>query len=127
MSSSNDCKSYSGSVQDLDSESSIEYFQAQSPMSPKILLQTTIASSINVSGLNIDVGNAMSENSTTWTIPDISVTPIPLNPTNTQMHLSDGTNPPYSFSHDLPLNPGHNPVGSQEPLVKSKQPFLNSP
>ncbi|MBW0556898.1 hypothetical protein O181_096613 [Austropuccinia psidii MF-1] len=90
MSSSKPRKSRYGFVHDSDSESSIEYVQKQSPLSPNIPLTTTIASSMNVSGLNIDVGNAMAQTSSTWSIPDISVTPIPQNPTNTQMHVSGG-------------------------------------
>ncbi|MBW0553629.1 hypothetical protein O181_093344 [Austropuccinia psidii MF-1] len=57
MSSSNPRKSCSGSVHDSDSESSREYVQTQSPLSPNIPLTTPIASSMNLSGLNIDVGN----------------------------------------------------------------------
>ncbi|MBW0561339.1 hypothetical protein O181_101054 [Austropuccinia psidii MF-1] len=45
---------------------------------------------MNVSGLKIDVGNPKAQISRTWSIPNISVTPIPLNPTNTQMHVSEG-------------------------------------
>ncbi|MBW0498078.1 hypothetical protein O181_037793 [Austropuccinia psidii MF-1] len=91
MSSSNMCKSHSGSVHDLDSESSIEYVQTtQSKISPKIPLTTPVASSMNVSGHNIDVGNVTSQTSSTWSIPNISVTPIPPNPPNTQMHVSEG-------------------------------------
>ncbi|MBW0460890.1 hypothetical protein O181_000605 [Austropuccinia psidii MF-1] len=91
MSSSNPYKSHSGSVHDSDSESSIEYLQTtQSSMSPNIPLTTPIASSMNVSGLKIDVGNRMAQTSSTWSIPNISVTPIPPNPTNTQMHVSKG-------------------------------------
>ncbi|MBW0483307.1 hypothetical protein O181_023022 [Austropuccinia psidii MF-1] len=90
MSPSNPCKSRSGSVHDLDSESSIEYVQTQSPMSPKIRLTTPIASSMNVSGLNLDAGNGMAQTSTTQTVTNISVTPIPPNPTNAQTHVSEG-------------------------------------
>ncbi|MBW0568084.1 hypothetical protein O181_107799 [Austropuccinia psidii MF-1] len=90
MSSSKPRKSRSGSVHDSDSESSIEYVQTQSPLSLSIPLTTPIASSMNVSGLNIDVGNPKAQTSSSWSIPNISVTPIPLNPTNTQMHVSDG-------------------------------------
>ncbi|MBW0493407.1 hypothetical protein O181_033122 [Austropuccinia psidii MF-1] len=91
MSSSNPGKSHSGFVHDSDSKFSIEYFQTtQSPTSPNLSLTTPIASSMNVSGLNIDVGNATSQTSSTWSIPNISVTPIPPNPTNTQMHVSEG-------------------------------------
>ena len=42
---------------DSDSESSIEYVQTQSSLSPKIPLKTPIASSMKGSGLNMDVGN----------------------------------------------------------------------
>ncbi|MBW0472129.1 hypothetical protein O181_011844 [Austropuccinia psidii MF-1] len=91
MSSSNPHKSHSGSVHDSDSESRIEYVKTiQSPISPKIPLTTPIASSINVSGLNIDVGNVTFQMSSTWSITNISVTPIPPNPTNTQMPVSEG-------------------------------------
>ncbi|MBW0495569.1 hypothetical protein O181_035284 [Austropuccinia psidii MF-1] len=97
MSSSDPHKSRSGSVHDLDSESSIEYVQTQSPMSPKLPLTTPISSSINLSGLNIDVGNATSQTSSTWSIPNISVTPIPPNPTHTQMHVSEGSGSTRNF------------------------------
>ncbi|MBW0530568.1 hypothetical protein O181_070283 [Austropuccinia psidii MF-1] len=90
MSSSKPRKSHSGSVHDLDSESSIEYVQTQSPMSRKTPLTTPIASSMNVSGLNIDVGKPTAPTSSAWSIPNILVTPIPPNPTNTQMHVSEG-------------------------------------
>ncbi|MBW0475541.1 hypothetical protein O181_015256 [Austropuccinia psidii MF-1] len=90
MSSSKPCKSCFSSVHDSDSESSTEYSQTQSPLSPNISLTTPIASSRNVSGLNIDLGNAMAQTSSTWSIPNISVTPIPPNPTKTQMNVSEG-------------------------------------
>ncbi|MBW0551569.1 hypothetical protein O181_091284 [Austropuccinia psidii MF-1] len=91
MSFSNPCKSHSGSVHDSDSESSIEYVQTtQSPMSPNFPLTTPIASLMNLSGLNIDVGNENYQTSSTWSIPNISITPIPKNPTNTQMHVYYG-------------------------------------
>ncbi|MBW0475584.1 hypothetical protein O181_015299 [Austropuccinia psidii MF-1] len=89
MSSSEACKSRSGSLHDSDSKSSIEYVQTQSPMSPNIPLTTPIVSSMNVSGLNIDVRNLMAQTSSTWSIPNISITPIPPNPTNPQKHVSD--------------------------------------
>ncbi|MBW0562053.1 hypothetical protein O181_101768 [Austropuccinia psidii MF-1] len=90
MSSSKPCKSHSGSVHDSDSESSIEYFlTTQSPMSPNIPLTTPISFSMNVSGLNIDVGNVTSQTSSTWSIPNISITPIPPNTTNRQMNVSE--------------------------------------
>ncbi|MBW0497237.1 hypothetical protein O181_036952 [Austropuccinia psidii MF-1] len=82
MSSSNPHKSHSTSVHDSDSESRVEYVQTQSPMSPNLPLTAPIASSMNLSGLNINVGNAKAQTSTTWSIPDISVTQIPRNPTN---------------------------------------------
>ncbi|MBW0577006.1 hypothetical protein O181_116721 [Austropuccinia psidii MF-1] len=90
MSSSKPHESGSGSVHDSDSESSMEYVQKQSPLSPNILLTTPIASSMNVSGLDIDVGNWKAQTSSTWSIPNISITPIHPNPTNTQMHVSEG-------------------------------------
>ncbi|MBW0558864.1 hypothetical protein O181_098579, partial [Austropuccinia psidii MF-1] len=137
MSSSKPHKSCSSSVHDSDSASSIEYVQTQSLLSPKIPLITPIASSMNVSGLNIDVGNRKSQTSSTWSIPDISVTPIPLNPTNTQMDVSEGPegtpqisskdNPQSKFPHELLLNTGWNPVASQEPFWQSKQSTLNIP
>ncbi|MBW0574580.1 hypothetical protein O181_114295 [Austropuccinia psidii MF-1] len=77
MPSSKPRKSRSGSVHDSDSEYSIEYAQTQSPLSPNIPLTAPIASSMNVSGLNIDVGNPKAQTSSTWSIPNISLTPIP--------------------------------------------------
>ncbi|MBW0468172.1 hypothetical protein O181_007887 [Austropuccinia psidii MF-1] len=69
----------------------MEYVQTtQLPMSPNIPLTIPTESSMNVSGLNIDLGNASSQTSSTWSIPNISVTPIPPNATNTQMHVSEG-------------------------------------
>ncbi|MBW0482267.1 hypothetical protein O181_021982 [Austropuccinia psidii MF-1] len=123
MSSFNPHKSHSGSVHDSDSESNIEYVQTtQQPMSPKIPLTNPIASSINVSGLNIDVGNETSQ-TCTWSIPNISVTAIPPNPTNTQMHVSEGPGIiPEILSkanpQDFLLNPGPNPLASRNPLGK---------
>ncbi|MBW0531758.1 hypothetical protein O181_071473 [Austropuccinia psidii MF-1] len=136
MSSSNPLKSHSGSVHDSYSESCIEYVQTtQSPMSPNIPLTTPIASSMNVSGLNIDVGKVTSQTSSTWSIPNISVTPITQNLTNTQMHVSEGpgstpeisskANLQSKYPQDFLLNPGQNPVVFQEPFGKSKQPTLN--
>ncbi|MBW0521921.1 hypothetical protein O181_061636 [Austropuccinia psidii MF-1] len=90
MLSSNTCESRSGSVHDSDRESSIEYVQTQLPMGPKILLTTPIASSMNVSGVNIDVGIVTAQTSTTWSIQNISVTPITPNSTNTQLNVSEG-------------------------------------
>ncbi|MBW0545116.1 hypothetical protein O181_084831 [Austropuccinia psidii MF-1] len=137
MSSSKPNKFHSGSVHDPDSESSIEYVQTQSPLSPIIPLTTPIASSMNVSGLNIDVGNPKAQTSSTWPIPNISVTPIPPNPTNTQMDVSEGpestpqisskANPQSKFPHEFLLNPGWDPVTSQDPFGRSKQPTLNIP
>ncbi|MBW0478889.1 hypothetical protein O181_018604 [Austropuccinia psidii MF-1] len=126
MSSSNPCKSHSGSVHDLDSESSLEKFQTQSPMSPDITLTTRISSSMNVSACNLDVRNATSHTSSTFPIPNISVTPIPPYLTNTQMCVFEGpgskpeisskANPQSKFPCDLLLNPGRNLVASQEPF-----------
>ncbi|MBW0467588.1 hypothetical protein O181_007303 [Austropuccinia psidii MF-1] len=124
MSSFNLCISHSGSVHDSDNDSSIEYVQTtQSPMSPNIPLTTPIASSMNVSGLNINVGNAISQTSSTWSIPNISVTTIPPNPSNTQMLVSEGpgsipeisskANPQCKFPQDFLLNPVQNLVASQ--------------
>ncbi|MBW0469708.1 hypothetical protein O181_009423 [Austropuccinia psidii MF-1] len=138
MSSSNPHKSNSGSFHDSDSYSSIEYVQTtQSPMSPNIPLTTPIASSINVSGLNIDVGNVTSQTSSTWSIPNIAFTPICPDPTNAQMHVSEGpgsipeilsqANPQSKFPRDFLLNPGRNLMASQEPFGQSKQPTLKIP
>ncbi|MBW0478806.1 hypothetical protein O181_018521 [Austropuccinia psidii MF-1] len=90
---------------------------------------------MNVSGLKIDVGNATSQNSSSWSIPNISVTPIPLNPTNTQMCVSEGpattpeitpmANPQSKYPRDLLLNPGWIPVESQEPFGETKEPSCN--
>ncbi|MBW0493886.1 hypothetical protein O181_033601 [Austropuccinia psidii MF-1] len=88
MSSSDPHKSRSGSVPDSNSESRIEYDLTQSLMSPNIPLTTPISSSMIVSGLKTDVGDATSQTSRTWSIPNISITPIPPNPTNKQMQVS---------------------------------------
>ncbi|MBW0585340.1 hypothetical protein O181_125055 [Austropuccinia psidii MF-1] len=95
-------------------------------MSPNIPLTAAIASSINVSGLNIDVGNLTAPTSSTWSIPNISITWIYPNPTNTQLHVSEGpgstpgisskTNPQSKFPRNFLLNPCENPVVSQEPF-----------
>ncbi|MBW0532795.1 hypothetical protein O181_072510 [Austropuccinia psidii MF-1] len=137
MSSSKPRKYRSGSVHYSDSDSSIEYVQTQSQLSPNIPLTTPIASSMNLSGLNLDVGNPKAQTSSTWSIPNISVTPIPPNPTNTQMHVSEGpesapeisskANPQSKFPHEFLLNPGQNPVASQDPFGRSKQSTLNIP
>ncbi|MBW0475052.1 hypothetical protein O181_014767 [Austropuccinia psidii MF-1] len=92
---------------------------------------------MNVSGLSSDVQKATSQTSSTWSIPNISVTPIPPNPTNTQMHVSEGpgsrpeisskANPQSKFPREFLLNPGRNLVASQEPFAKSKQPTLKIP
>ncbi|MBW0533787.1 hypothetical protein O181_073502 [Austropuccinia psidii MF-1] len=105
-------------------------------MSPNIPLTTRIASSINGSGLNIDVGKETSQTSSTWSIPNISVTPIPPHPTNTKMHVSEApgstpeisskANPQSKYPQDF-LNPGWNPVASQEHFGRSKQQTLNIP
>ncbi|MBW0580853.1 hypothetical protein O181_120568 [Austropuccinia psidii MF-1] len=106
-------------------------------MIPNIPLTRPIASSMNVSGLKIDVGNAMAQTSITWSIPNIPVTSIPLNATNTQMHVAEGpgstpeisskSNPQSKFPCDFLLNPGKNPVVSKEPIEESEQPTLNIP
>ncbi|MBW0505679.1 hypothetical protein O181_045394 [Austropuccinia psidii MF-1] len=104
-------------------------------MSPNTPLTTPIASSMNVSGLNIDVGNPTDQTSSTWSSPNISVTPIPPNPTNTEMHVSEGpgstpeisskTNPQSKFPCDFFLNAGGNPVASRNPLGKvNSQPSM---
>ncbi|MBW0480316.1 hypothetical protein O181_020031 [Austropuccinia psidii MF-1] len=77
MSSSKPCKSRSGSFHDSNSEYSIEYVQTQSPLSPNIPLTTPIACSMNVSGLKIVVGTLKAPTSSTLSIPNSSVTPIP--------------------------------------------------
>ncbi|MBW0467570.1 hypothetical protein O181_007285 [Austropuccinia psidii MF-1] len=59
-------------------------------MSPNIPLTTPIASSWNVSGLKIDMGNPMAPTASTWAIPNILITPIPPNPTNTQIMCLSG-------------------------------------
>ncbi|MBW0460286.1 hypothetical protein O181_000001 [Austropuccinia psidii MF-1] len=90
---------------------------------------------MNVSGLNIDVGIAMAQTSSTCSIPNISVTQIPPNSTNAQMNVSEvpgsttqissEANPQSKFPFDFLLNPGQNPVACQEPFGQSKQPNLN--
>ncbi|MBW0479849.1 hypothetical protein O181_019564 [Austropuccinia psidii MF-1] len=104
-------------------------------MSPNIPLTTPIASSMHVSALKIDMGKPMAQASSTWSISNTSVTTIPPNTTNTQMHVSEGpgstpqilskANPQSKVSCDFLLNPGWNPVTSQEPFGRSKQPTLN--
>ncbi|MBW0489161.1 hypothetical protein O181_028876 [Austropuccinia psidii MF-1] len=81
---------------------------------------------MNESGLNFDVGKLKAPTSRTWSIPNISVTPIPLNPTNTQMHVSEGpegtpqissnANPQSKFPPEFLLNCGQNPAASQDPF-----------
>ncbi|MBW0488027.1 hypothetical protein O181_027742 [Austropuccinia psidii MF-1] len=137
MSSSNAHKSHSGSIHDSNSEYGIEYVHTQSPMSPKIPLTTPIASSMNLSGIKINVGNATAQISRTWSIPNISVTPICPNPTNTPVRMSEGpgsmpeisskSNPQSKFPHEFLLNPCQNPVASQKTFGQSKQPALNIP
>ncbi|MBW0593645.1 hypothetical protein O181_133360, partial [Austropuccinia psidii MF-1] len=83
---------------------------------------------MNVSGLNIDVGNPKAPASSTWSIPNISITPIPPNPTNTQTHvyqgpegtpqISSNANPESKFPCEFLLNPGRHPVASQDPFGK---------
>ncbi|MBW0541922.1 hypothetical protein O181_081637 [Austropuccinia psidii MF-1] len=90
---------------------------------------------MNVSGLKIDVGNMKAPTSSTWSIQNISVTPIPPNPTNTPMHVSEGpegtpqissnTNPQSKFPCEFLLNPCWNPVASQDAFGRSTQPILN--
>ncbi|MBW0518933.1 hypothetical protein O181_058648 [Austropuccinia psidii MF-1] len=90
---------------------------------------------MNVSGLNIDGGNLTAPTSSTWSIPNFSVPPIPLNTTNTQMHVSEGpgstpeisskANPQSKFPCDSLLNPGQNPFVTQELFGQSKQLTLN--
>ncbi|MBW0545850.1 hypothetical protein O181_085565 [Austropuccinia psidii MF-1] len=85
----------------------------------------------------MDVGNPKAPTSSTWSIPNISVTPISPNPTNTQMHVSEGPegtpqisskgNPQSKFPREFLLNPGWNPVASHVPFGQSKQPTLNIP
>ncbi|MBW0514199.1 hypothetical protein O181_053914 [Austropuccinia psidii MF-1] len=92
---------------------------------------------MNLSGLNIDVGSATSQTSSTWSIPNLSITPLPLSPTNTQMHVSEGpgstpgilskANPQSKFPQDFLLNASWNLVASQEPFGKSNQPTLKIP
>ncbi|MBW0501985.1 hypothetical protein O181_041700 [Austropuccinia psidii MF-1] len=106
-------------------------------MIPNISLTTPFTSSMNGSGLNIDVGNLTVQTSSTLSIPNISVTPIPPNPTNTKMNVPEGPgstaeisskdNPQSKFPCDFLLNLGCNPVASQEPFGQSKQPTLNIP
>ncbi|MBW0510529.1 hypothetical protein O181_050244, partial [Austropuccinia psidii MF-1] len=106
-------------------------------MIPNIPLTTPIASSMNVSGLNIDVGNPTAQTSSTWSISNISVTTIPPDPTNTQMHVFEGpestpeisskANTQSKYPQDFLLNTGWNPFASQEPFGQSKQPTLNIP
>ncbi|MBW0548579.1 hypothetical protein O181_088294 [Austropuccinia psidii MF-1] len=92
---------------------------------------------MNVSGLNIDVGNPKAQVSSTWSFANISITPIAPNPTNTQMDVSEGpestpqisskANPQSKFPREFLLNPGWNPVASNDPFGRSKQPTLNIP
>ncbi|MBW0530042.1 hypothetical protein O181_069757 [Austropuccinia psidii MF-1] len=92
---------------------------------------------MNVSGLNIDVLNPKAPTSRTSSIPNISVTQIPPNPTNTQMHVSEGpecmsqlssdANSQSKFPCEFLLNRGQKPVTSQDPFGESKQPTLNIP
>ncbi|MBW0568172.1 hypothetical protein O181_107887 [Austropuccinia psidii MF-1] len=102
MSSSKSHKSRSGSVHDSDSESSIEYVQTKSPLSPKNPLTTPIASSMIISGLNIDGQEGTPQ-------------------------ISSKANPQSKFPREFLLNPGRNPVPSQDPFGRSKQPTLNIP
>ncbi|MBW0511294.1 hypothetical protein O181_051009 [Austropuccinia psidii MF-1] len=106
-------------------------------MSPNIPHTTPIESSMNLSGLNIDVGIAMAQTSSTWSIPNISVTPMLPNSTNTQIQVSEWpgstpeisskANPQSKSPFDFLLNQAHNLVASQEPFWKKRQPTLNIP
>ncbi|MBW0510544.1 hypothetical protein O181_050259, partial [Austropuccinia psidii MF-1] len=141
MSSSNPHKSHSGSVHDFNSKSSIEYVLIHSPMSLNIPLTTPIAFSMNLSGLNINMGIAMAQTFSTWSIPNISITPIPPNPTNTYMHVSEGpvntseisskANPQTKFPFDFLLNPDtvakRKTLRSQEPIEDCDQLHASSP
>ncbi|MBW0476138.1 hypothetical protein O181_015853 [Austropuccinia psidii MF-1] len=137
MSSSDPCKCCLGSFNDLNNEYSIEYVQMQSPMSLKIPLTDPIASSMRLSGLKIDMGNTLAGTLASWTIPNVSITQIPLNLTNTQMHVSEGpgstmesssnANPHSNFSCYFLLNPSGNPVDSQEPSGKGDEIYASSP
>ncbi|MBW0475996.1 hypothetical protein O181_015711 [Austropuccinia psidii MF-1] len=128
MSSSKALESHSGSVHYSDSESSIEYVQTQSPLSPNIPLTPPIAYSMNVSDIHIVVANQKAQTSSTWSIPNISITPVPPNPTNTQMHVSEGpgstpeisskANPQPKFKCEFLLNTGPNPFPSRITLDK---------
>ncbi|MBW0493355.1 hypothetical protein O181_033070 [Austropuccinia psidii MF-1] len=120
MSSSKSHKSHSGSVHDSDSESSIEYVQTQSPLSPNIPLATPMAFSMNLSGLTIDVGNVKAPTSSTWSIPNIS------GPGRTP-EISSKANSQLKSPRELLLNPGWKPVPCQDPFGRSKQPTLNIP
>ncbi|MBW0478775.1 hypothetical protein O181_018490, partial [Austropuccinia psidii MF-1] len=87
--------------------------------------------------LKIDVGNPKAQTSSTWSFPNIYITPIPPKPTNTQMDESEGqestpqvsskANPQSKFPGEFILNPGWNPVTSQDPFGQSKQATLNIP
>ncbi|MBW0532337.1 hypothetical protein O181_072052, partial [Austropuccinia psidii MF-1] len=90
-------------------------------MSPNIPLPTPIASSMNISGLKIDVGNTIPKTSSTWSIPNISIAQIPSNLTNKQMHVSEGPGSTPEISskanpQDFLLNTGCNPAACQEPF-----------
>ncbi|MBW0460706.1 hypothetical protein O181_000421 [Austropuccinia psidii MF-1] len=93
----------------------MEYVQTQSPMSPNIPLETHIVSSLNLSSLKIDVGNSTAQTTSAWKIPNISVAPNSPNPTDSQIHVSDGpqsiqktsskANPHSNFLCDFLPNP----------------------
>ncbi|MBW0500935.1 hypothetical protein O181_040650 [Austropuccinia psidii MF-1] len=93
---------------------------------------------MKVSGLNIEVGNPKAQTSRTWSIPNISVTPIPPNPANTQMDVSDGpestpqisskANPQSKFPCEFLLNPGSQVhVGNEKQVDgrRQKRPLEN--
>ncbi|MBW0559691.1 hypothetical protein O181_099406 [Austropuccinia psidii MF-1] len=126
-------KNRPGSVHDSDSEYSIEHVQTQSPISPNIPLTTSIAFSIHVSGINIYVGIVMAQNSSTLSIQNISITPIPMNPANTQMNVSEGpgstpeisskANPQSKYLCDFLLNL----VESQETFGRTVEIYASFP
>ncbi|MBW0592388.1 hypothetical protein O181_132103 [Austropuccinia psidii MF-1] len=83
------------------------------------------------------MGNPNSQTSSTWSIPNISITPILPNPTNTEMHvfeapestpqIESNANPQSKFPCEFHLDPGWNPVASQDPFGQSKHATLNIP
>ncbi|MBW0525814.1 hypothetical protein O181_065529 [Austropuccinia psidii MF-1] len=79
----------------------------------------------------------MAQASSTWSIPNLSATSIPPSPTNTQMHVFEGPGstpdisskayPQSKYPRDFLLNPGQNPVASEEPFEQIKHLTLNIP